>query len=49
MGVENKNAKNQLTELCPSCVAQWNCKHVIKERKIRDNNGSLEVSCTLKT
>jgi len=29
-------------------VAQWNCKYVIKERKIKDNNASIEVSCTLK-
>jgi len=39
---------NQLTELCPSCGAQWNCKYVIKERKIKDNNTSIEISCTLK-
>ena len=39
---------NRLTELCPFCVAQWKCKYVIKERKIKDNNASLEVSCTLK-
>ena len=45
---KKKNATNQLTELCPSCVAQWNCKYVIKEGKIKDNNASLEVSCTLK-
>jgi hypothetical protein len=39
---------NQLTELCPSCIAQWNCKYVIRERKIKDNTASLEISCTLK-
>jgi hypothetical protein len=39
---------NQLTELCPSCVAQWNCKYVIKERKIKDSTAWLEVSCTVR-
>lgn len=47
-GVDKKNAMNQLTELCPSCVAQWDCEYVIKERKIKDNTASLEVNCTLK-
>ena len=39
---------NQLTEMCPSSVAQWNCKYVIKGENIKDNNASFEVSYTLK-